>query len=607
MCGIFALLNNKVSLKNDIIQTAFDKGNSRGPESSNLITYSDKIVLGFKRLAINGLDEMSGQPMTIDGVTIVCNGEIYNFNKLYEMMGVSPSTGSDCEVIIRMYKKYGFEYTLTMLDGVFALILYDMSSGANNPNIYIARDPFGVRPLYVLESGQLEANSVNSVNGEISNTTTESLIGFASEIKSLSPLLGESGFFMMKKRYDTKVFIQQHNDDDEQKNFTMKQFKINHFLPGTYSHYTKSFLVNSEWELQKRNVNYFKILPPLQIASTSYQDSLNQACKRVVKYLNRAVEKRVVGTTERPIACLLSGGLDSSIIAALVKRHYKGNENLKTFSIGMEGSEDIKYAKLVAGHLGTDHTEVILKPNDFFDAIPEVIEKIESYDTTTVRASVGNYLIGKYIAENTDAKVVFNGDGSDEVTGGYLYFLHAPDDLSFDKECRRLVGDIHKFDVLRSDKCISSHGLEPRTPFLDRAFVSFYMSLPIELRNPLSHKGGKKCEKFLLRSAIEKYMPELLPKEIVWRTKEAFSDGISGNQVSWFEIIKEKVEHMGELVSDTLKHNNPTTQEQGLYRSIYDACYPGTEENIPYFWMPRFVNAFDSSARTLQIYSERNK
>ena len=289
------------------------------------------------------------------------------------MMGVSPSTGSDCEVIIRMYKKYGFEYTLTMLDGVFALILYDMSSSASNPNIYVARDPFGVRPLYVLESGQLEANSVNS---EVSNTTTESLIGFASEIKSLSPLLGESGFFMMKKRYDTNVFIQQHNDHDKDKNFTMKQFKINHFLPGTYSHYTKSFLVNSEWVLQKRNVNYFKILPPLQIASSSYQDSHNQACKRVVKYLNRAVEKRVVGTTERPIACLLSGGLDSSIIAALVKRHYKGNENLKTYSIGMEGSEDIKYAKLVADHLGTDHTEVILKPNDFFDAIPEVIEKL---------------------------------------------------------------------------------------------------------------------------------------------------------------------------------------------------------------------------------------
>lgn len=589
MYGIFALLNNKVSFENNVIQTAFDKGNSRDPESSKLITYPDKVVLGFKQLAINGLDETSCQPNTFDGVTIICNGEIYNFQELYNMMGVSPSTGSDYEVIIRMYKKYGFEYTITMLDGVFALILYDMSSGDNNPNIYVARDPFGVRPLYILEG---EQHRIQTVNSEFKNTTTETLKGFASDIKSLCPFLGKSGSLILKKRFKTNVFIQ-HNDDDEHNNFIMKQFKINHFAPGTYSHYTKSFLVNSEWEIQERNVTYFKILPPLQIASSSFEESYNQACKRVIKYLNHAVEKRVVGKTERPIACLLSGSLDSSIVAALVKLHYKGNDTLKTFSIGMEGSEDMKNAKIVADHLGTDHTEVIMTPNDFFDAIPEVIENIESYDTKTVRESVGNYLVGKYIAENTDVKVVFNGDGSDEVTGGYLYFLHAPDDLSFDKECRRLINDIHKFDILRSDKCISSHCLETRTPFLDHAFVGYYMSLPIELRNPLSHIDGEKCEKFLLRSAIDKYMPELLPKEIVWKTKKSFSDSISGNQGSWFEIIQEKVEHMGKLVTNTLKHNNPTTQEQGLYRSIYDAYYPGTEENIPYFWAPRFVDTLE--------------
>ena len=131
----------------------------------------------------------------------------------------------------------------------------------------------------------------------------------------------------------------------------------------------------------------------------------------------------------------------------------------------MKGSEDLINAKIVSEYLKTDHTEIILTPDEFFNAIPEVIKTIESYDTTTVRASVGNYLIGKYISKNTDIKVVFNGDGSDELTGGYLYFLKSPDNISFDKECKNLLNNIHYFDVLRSDKCISSHGLEPRTPF----------------------------------------------------------------------------------------------------------------------------------------------
>ena len=193
--------------------------------------------------------------------------------------------------------------------------------------------------------------------------------------------------------------------------------------------------------------------------------------------LCNAVKKRVQGTTERPIACLLSGGLDSSLITALVNKYHKGQ--LNTFSIGMKGSEDLKYAREVADHLKTNHTEIILTPEEFFDAIPDVIRTIESYDTTTVRASVGNYLVGKYISENSDCKVIFNGDGSDELTGGYLYFLKAPNAIEFDAECRRLIHEIHFFDVLRSDRCIAAHGLEPRTPFLDRTFVNEYLNIPL--------------------------------------------------------------------------------------------------------------------------------
>ena len=254
-------------------------------------------------------------------------------------------------------------------------------------------------------------------------------------------------------------------------------------------------------------------------------------------YLN-AVKKRVVGTSDRPIACLLSGGLDSSLITAFVNKFYNGV--LETYSIGLFDSEDLKYARIVANHLETNHTEIKLTEDEFFDAIPEVIQgTIESYDTTTVRASVGNYLIGKYISQHSSAKVIFNGDGSDELMGGYLYFHKAPDSIEFDKECKRLLKEIAFFDVLRSDRSISSHGLEPRTPFLDRAWVEFYLSLPKDLRN---HSKNKQCEKFLLRNAISICDKNLIPRQILWRTKEAFSDGVSGQVRSWFQIIQEKIE-----------------------------------------------------------------
>ena len=185
--------------------------------------------------------------------------------------------------------------------------------------------------------------------------------------------------------------------------------------------------------------------------------------------------------SDREICCLLSGGLDSSLVAGLVSQYFPPY-TVKTFSIGLKGSTDLEYAQKVADHIKSDHTNIEVSKEDFINAIEEVIHTIESYDTTTVRASVGNYLVSKYIKDNTECKVVFNGDYSDEVCGGYKYMSHCNDEDEFHKECIRLVEDIHFFDSLRSDRCISAHGLEARVPFADKDFVNLYKSIP------------KKCE-----------------------------------------------------------------------------------------------------------------
>lgn len=603
MCGIFAILNNKSTFDNSTIKNAFHKLNPRGPESSKFNTFGEKFVLGFKRLAINGINEISNQPITIDGVTIICNGEIYNYKllykELYETYKIIPKTDSDCEIIIHLYKLYGIEQTLRLLDGVFSFILYDNHDISINPKIYVARDPFGVRPLYVIRKKQTQVENKNIFSN--SNITNENIIGFASEIKALHPLLYSKEQILM---YTNKSHLFNNQATSNVYNI-YKSFEIIPFEPGSYSEYTIDFKVNSEWRYKMQNKKYISTNFPSTILNYNYQNNIKDVYSKIIFYLEYAVKKRVLETTDRPIACLLSGGLDSSLITALVKKHYTGE--LKTYSIGMKGSEDLKKAKEVAKYLKTTHTEIILSEDDFFNSIPEVITTIESYDTTTVRASVGNYLVGKYISEHSDAKVIFNGDGSDELTGGYLYFLKAPCSMEFDKECRRLLENIHTFDVLRSDRCISCHGLEPRTPFLDRTFVNFYLSLPINLRNPLTSTINKTiCEKQLLRSAVEYVYPDLLPNNILWRTKEAFSDGVSGNRGSWFEIIQYKLKDNYIKYTSHSKHNVPTSTEQIYYRSIYDKYYFGTEKCIPYFWMPKYVETNDCSARTLEIYDKLN-
>ena len=562
MCGIFTLLNVlDYCYNNSIIQKQFNKGERRGPEFSKIINI-DSTVIGFHRLAINGLNESSNQPFFDDNVILICNGEIYNYRDLNMFKDTLPRTDSDCESIIHMYIKYGIEQTLIMLDGVFSFILYDFREDVPTSNhIFIARDPLGIRPLY-----------------KFYDSTTK-LYGYASELKCLE-------YF--------------YNIDPM--TCTIEQFK-----PGSYTVFKKESTI---WIPIVENKPYFLLnfpytsIIPLKLPQFEERVIKDKYFHMISEYLNLAVIKRCT-TTERPVACLLSGGLDSSLIASLVTNYFKKyGIIIETYSIGLENSEDIKNARIVAEYIGSKHTEIILTEEDFFNAIPEVIEAIESYDTTTVRASIGNYILGKYISQHSLAKVIFNGDGSDELFGGYKYMNKCPDDIEFDKETRRLLTDIHLFDVLRSDKSISSNGLEPRTPFLDKTFVNTVLSIPPSIRN---HNNYNNIEKLLLRlSFSEKYFTNneglaILPKSILWRKKEAFSDGVSKVDRSLFTILQEYIFKS----SNSTEYLGPCIDiEKNYYKEIFDQKFPNCQHILPYFWMPRYILSTDPSARTLNICDE---
>ena len=405
----------------DKFREGFDRTVSRGPDDSRIIDTGNGL-LGFHRLAIMGLTPSGMQPFRLDSSYVVCNGEIYGFEKIREELSdrYTFESDSDCEILLPLYKEYGTDM-FAMLDAEFALILYDGEKGE-----YIAaRDPIGIRPLYY-------------------GYDEKGVILFASEGKNLVGLTD----------------------------------RIMPFPPG---HYYKdgSFIC------------YRDIAETEQVC----HDDLETVCRNIHDLLIAGVKKRLVADAR--VGFLLSGGLDSSLVCSIAAR--ESHEPIRTFAIGMSNDAiDLKYARQTADYIGSEHTEIYMTPDEVTDTLEEVIQILGTYDITTIRASIGMYLVCKAIHEQTDIRVLLTGEISDELFG-YKYTDFAPDACAFQKESQKRIRELHMYDVLRADRCISVNSLEARVPFGDLDFVKYVMSINPELKLNTYGKG-----KYLLRHGFEK-------------------------------------------------------------------------------------------------------
>ncbi len=586
MCGIWGILSTKpIKLNQSILFDAFNKIKSRGPDKSIYIS-NQNYCIGFHRLAIMDTSIQGDQPFShsyyyendfkekiFKTIYVIANGEIYNFAefksdeeilKINESIGYKFSSNSDCEILLPLYLKekspdtnIGLSKMINKLNGEFAFAIFDIElntiTNQTTYNLWTGRDRFGIRPLFY-------------------TVIDEYTIAFGSEVKSLINLDGK-----------TPGKVEVHD-------------------PRTWMLWTG----NSDNPL----VSYNKLYYAVGNLSMVLKPDLDDVYRVIRTTLTESVRARL--ESDREIGCLLSGGLDSSLVSAIAAKELAiRGKKLRTFSIGMPDSPDVRFANIVATHIGSIHTNIEIPETIWIKSIEKVIQITETFDITTIRATTGQYLISRWISENTDIKVLLIGDGSDELTGGYLYFHRAPNPHQFHFECVRLLHYIHYFDVLRADRGIASNGLEARVPFLDHNFVDLYARIDLPLKMPQEHcVEGKtsKYEKYLLRKSFDK--SDLLPKSVLWRRKEAFSDGVSAESKSWYQIIQEKINlTMSDEYFETNKKKYegfvvPHTKEALYYHELFDKYYPEQYHLCPYYWLPKWSESSDPSARTLKIYKE---
>lgn len=562
MCGIWSFIRLKKTQSHDMTQLFQDfyQLKHRGPDNSYFETYNN-VILGFHRLAIMDDTFTSNQPFIYEDdqrtVIFICNGEIYNYRELIEKHELSRLIQNDCRVIPEVYWKYlqqgnQNQFTSFIQDevkGEFAFLLFEFNRLKNLRKVMAYRDPIGIRPLY---HSSYESNP--------------DCLFFTSELKGGLSFNGTLDEFPPGYLYT---------------------YEMDEFGTMTFTKTHQITVSTSDSHFGWNNDEQFYL-------------------KQVYDSVTNSVRRRLCA--DKPLAFLLSGGVDSSLVAAISAKIL--GKPIRTFCCGMNEGTDLKYARMVAKHIGSNHTEVFFTPQEALNSIPDVIHTIESWDTTTVRASVGQYLVSKYIGTNTDCKVVMVGEGPDEVCSSYLFNWYAPDAISLDQTAREYVHKIHYYDVKRADRCISRWGLEGRVPLLDTEFINSYWNIPSEQRMP----KYKNMEKWWLRKAFEMY--DLLPNEVLWRKKEAFSDGVSGEK-SWFQIIQEWVEDKVttqemENASQKYPYCTPKTKEAYYYRKVFCDLFGEHRQNvIPGYWQPKWtsdgslVNEYmDPSARVLSVYQQ---
>ena len=521
MCSIMGYCD--VCADTEAFTRGFLQTVSRGPDDSRIVDVG-KGLLGFHRLAIMGLTPEGMQPFELDGSYVVCNGELYGFQKLKDDLtakGYTFQSGSDCELLLPLWREHGVDM-FRLLDAEFALILYDGKSG----EFIAARDPIGIRPLYY-------------------GFDKKGVIVFASEAKNLTGLCDV-------------------------------------ILPFPPGHYYKD----------GKFVCYDDITKVDQVCD----DDLETVCKNIHKKLVAGVHKRLVADAK--VGFLLSGGLDSSLVCAIAARESK--TPIRTFAIGMrEDAIDLKYAREVADYIGSDHTEVIMTREQVLDSLDFVIKMLGTFDITTIRASMGMYLLCKWIHENTDIRVLLTGEISDELFG-YKYTDFAPSAEEFQKESEKRIRELHMYDVLRADRCISVNSLEARVPFGDLDFVRYVLAIDPAKKMNVYGKG-----KYLLRHAFE---GDYLPHDILYREKAAFSDAVGHSMVDHLKAFAEDcyTDEQFEARRTRFAHAQPFTKESLLYREIFEKYYPGQSEIIVDFWMPNKAwegcDVNDPSARVLSNY-----
>ena len=507
MCGIvcaFDLKQNSEDLRPQILEMS-KRIRHRGPDWSGIFD-NDKAIMAHERLAI--VDPASGkQPLFSPDKQLIlaANGEIYNHRALRKQFESTYDfqTQSDCEIILALYKEKGVDF-VDDLNGIFGFAIYDVEEDA----YFIARDHMGIIPLYI---------------GWDQNGT----FYVASELKALESVC-------------TKIEL---------------------FPPGHYFHSKDGKFV--QW--YKRD---WKEFDAVKDNETSIQ--------QIKEALEAAVHRQLM--SDVPYGVLLSGGLDSSVTSAIAKKYAQKRvesgdttdawwPQLHSFSVGLEGSPDLAAAQKVADHIGTVHHEIKFTIQEGLDAIKDVIYNLETYDTTTIRASTPMYLMARVI-KSMGIKMVLSGEGADELFGGYLYFHKAPNAKEFHQETVRKLDKLHMYDCLRANKSLAAWGIEGRVPFLDKEFMDVAMRI-----NPQDKMiNGERMEKWVVRKAFE----DMLPESVAWRQKEQFSDGVG---YSWIDTLKEIVEK--EVSDEQMKNahfrfpvQTPLIKEEFYYRTIFESHFP---------------------------------